>query len=69
MNTQISAPDRLLRLDEALKLIPVSKSTWYRGIKEGIYPQPYKLGRRAAAWKLSELKACVEGLEREHMSK
>lgn len=69
MNKQISAPDRLLRLDETLKLIPVSKSTWYRGIKEGIYPQAYKLGRRASAWKLSELEACVENLDREHFSR
>lgn len=59
METATSVHEMLVRLDEALKIIPVSKSTWYRGIKTGIYPAPVKLSHRAAAWKMSELQACI----------
>lgn len=44
-----------IRLREVLKLIPVSKSTWYRGIQRGIYPKPVKLSKRVSAWKASEI--------------
>ncbi len=51
-----------LRLTQVLKLIPVSKSTWYRGMKLGIYPPPVKLGLRASGWKLEEIKSCIDAL-------
>jgi len=44
-----------IRLREVLKIIPVSKSTWYRGIQAGIYPKPVKLSKRVSAWKVSEI--------------
>ena len=47
----------LLRLPEVLKLIPVSRSTWYDGMKDGRYPSPVKLGPRAVAWKSSDILA------------
>jgi predicted DNA-binding transcriptional regulator AlpA len=34
-----------LRLSSVLELVQVSKSTWYRGVKSGIYPKPIKIGR------------------------
>ena len=40
----ISDPqDRLLKLSEVLKLVPVSKSTWWEGVRTGRFPQPVKL--------------------------
>jgi predicted DNA-binding transcriptional regulator AlpA len=41
-----------LRLDQVLKLIPVSKATWWNGCKSGQFPKPYKLGPRITAWKV-----------------
>ncbi len=52
-----------LRLPQVLKIIPVSRSTWYRGVKSGIYPQPVKLGIRASGWKIDAVKNCVTDLE------
>jgi prophage regulatory protein len=32
--------------------IPVSKSTWWAGIKDGRFPKPVKLGPRITAWRV-----------------
>lgn len=49
-----------LRLEQVLKLIPVSKTTWWNGCKSGRFPRPYKLGSRITAWKASEVYECLE---------
>jgi len=41
----------LLRLPQVLRIIPVSRSTWYLGVKRGAYPPPVKIGRRASGWR------------------
>jgi prophage regulatory protein len=43
-------------------LIPVSRATWYAGIKQGRYPAPVKLGERAVAWRAEEIRALIQGL-------
>lgn len=49
-----------LRLREVLERVPVSKSTWWSGVKSGIYPQPVQMGRRITAWRESDIDALVE---------
>lgn len=34
-----------LRLPQVLAIVPVSKSSWWKGCKTGRYPKPVKLGR------------------------
>lgn len=41
--------------------IPVSKSTWWQGVKENRFPQPQKLGPRTTVWKVEEIRALFEG--------
>jgi prophage regulatory protein len=36
--------------------IPVSKSTWWAGVKAGRYPQPVKLGPRITAWRVEDIR-------------
>lgn len=43
-------------------IIPVSKSTWWNGIATGRFPQPVKLGPRATAWRVEDIRALVERL-------
>jgi len=43
-------------------IIPVSKSSWYAGVKSGIYPQPVKLSLRSSAWKVESIRALIEEL-------
>ncbi len=52
-----------LRLPQILEIIPVSRSTWYRGVKSGRYPQSVRLSARAAGWKIETVKNCVAELE------
>lgn len=49
-----------LRLPEVLRLIPVSKSTWWAGIKKGRFPKPVKLGARISAWRVQDIQACLQ---------
>lgn len=63
MANQRHHPVKLLRLPQVLEIIPVSRSTWYRGMKEGRYPQPIKLSTRAVGWKESDI---LSNLEDQH---
>jgi prophage regulatory protein len=41
-------------------IIPVSKSTWWQGVKSGRYPQPVRtLGARITAWRVEDIKSLV----------
>ena len=40
--------------------IPVSKSTWWQGVKTGRYPQPVRaLGTRITAWRVEDIRALI----------
>lgn len=40
--------------------IPVSKSTWWAGIKAGRFPRPVKLGPRITAWRVEDIRELIE---------
>ena len=43
-------------------IIPVSKSTWWAGVRSGRYPQPVRsLGVRVTAWRVEDIRAFIEG--------
>ena len=48
-----------LRLPQVLDLIPVGKSTWFAGVKDGKYPKPVKLGERTSAWRVEDINALI----------
>ena len=52
----------LLRLPQVLNLIPVSRSAWWAGCKNGRYPKPVKIGPRTTAWKAEDIKALLRKL-------
>lgn len=43
-------------------IIPVSKSTWWQGVKTGRYPKSVKLGPRITAWRVEDIRALIENL-------
>ena len=49
-----------LRLPDVLKLIPVSKSTWWAGVKAGRYPASVKLGARITAWRAEDIRGLIQ---------
>lgn len=58
--------EKLIRIDEVLKLIPVSKSTIGRMRKEPEFPKSVPISKRTVGWKESEIIAWInsrKGLE------
>lgn len=54
--------DKFLRIGEVLRKFPVSRSSWYAGIKKGIYPEGMKLAPRTVRWRESVINALVASL-------
>lgn len=55
--------DKLLRVRDIVRdkknsnagYLPISKATWWKGVAEGKYPQPIKLGPKTTCWRESEI--------------
>lgn len=41
-------------------IFPVSKSTWWAGVKSGRFPKPVKLSERCTAWRVSDVNALLD---------
>lgn len=55
-----SIPDTgYVRLPAILRVFPVSRSTWWEGVRRKRYPQPVKLGPRITAWKAVDIHALI----------
>jgi predicted DNA-binding transcriptional regulator AlpA len=61
-NPRPADTDRLIRLPEVLQRLPISRSSWWAGVKNGRFPRPVKLGPRTTTWRLSDITALVERL-------
>lgn len=48
-----------IRLSTILQIIPVSKSTWWAGVKTGRYPKSVKLGERITAWRVEDVRNLI----------
>ena len=40
--------------------IPVSRSTWWAGVKSGRFPAPVRLGPRITAWRDADIQRLVD---------
>lgn len=40
-------------------IIPVSKSTWWAGVKSGRFPKPIKLGPRTTVWFVEDIRNLI----------
>ena len=43
--------------------IPVSKSTWWAGVKDGRFPKPSKLGSRVTVWRAEDIRSLYESVK------
>jgi len=57
-----AGPERLYRVKTVLSLIPISRSSWFDGIKQGKYPKGHLLSERTRVWKESEIQAIIDNL-------
>lgn len=54
-----------LRIDDVLSVFPVSRASWYAGIKAGKYPKSEPLGPRACGWRKSDIKQLIDGISKD----
>lgn len=52
--------DRVVRWDEAPRIVGLSKMTIWRYIQDGAFPKPEKIGKRAVGWRLSVIKEWLD---------
>jgi prophage regulatory protein len=50
--------DKLLKIDAALQIIPMAKSTFWQKVKEGVLPQPVKIGS-STFWAYSDIQKFI----------
>lgn len=53
----LSGADRLLRLQEVIALVSISRATIYRYLGAGSFPSPLQIGPRRVAWRASDINA------------
>lgn len=52
----------LLRKPQVLARTGIPKSSWDRGVRQGRYPKPVKIGPRAVAWTSTSIDALIYDL-------
>ena len=60
----MTATDRFLRRTEVEAITALSRSSLYRLMRAGLFPEPIKIGPKAVRWKSSEIAAYVESRPR-----
>ena len=54
-----------LRLNDVLRIIPVSKTTWYNGVRSGRFPRGIRLSKNIVVWRIEDIKNLVKQIEEE----
>lgn len=49
-----------VRLAQVLSVFPVSKSTWWAGVKSGRFPKSVKLGANTTAWTAESIRQLID---------
>ena len=62
MQTQTPSPKKLLRLPSVLERIGISKTEFYRRVKQGSAPNAIKLGSNSVAWLESDIEQYIDKL-------
>ena len=63
---------RLLRLKQIIgdpkanppieAIIPISKSSWWEGVKTGRYPEAIKLGANTTVWREDDVRGLIDNM-------
>jgi predicted DNA-binding transcriptional regulator AlpA len=59
-STSILPTEGYVRLPLILSVFPVSRATWWAGVRSGRYPTPVKLGPRTTAWRAEDVRKLME---------
>ena len=53
----------LMRIGEICELVGVCRSTVYRWVSEGSFPEPVRIGERAVRWNIADIEVWRNGLK------
>jgi predicted DNA-binding transcriptional regulator AlpA len=48
-----------VRLPQILEVFPVSRATWWNGVRDGRFPKAHKLTPKTTAWKVEDIRALI----------
>ncbi|HKE41942.1 MAG TPA: AlpA family phage regulatory protein [Casimicrobiaceae bacterium] len=48
-----------VRARQVLKVFPVGRSTWWQGVRDGLYPPGVKLSERCTAWRVEDIRELI----------
>ena len=48
-----------VRLPQILAIIPISRSAWWAGIREGKFPKGIKLGSKTTVWRADDIRTLI----------
>jgi predicted DNA-binding transcriptional regulator AlpA len=51
-----------VRLSQILTMIPLGKTSWWKGVKSGRFPKPVKLSERCTAWRAEDIRELIKSL-------
>ena len=54
-----------LRFKGVQTVFPISRATWYAGIKAGKYPKPIKLSEGVSVWRVADIDALCQQIEQQ----
>ena len=49
-----------LRLSQVLQFVPIGKTAWYNGVKEGRFPKPIPLSARTAVYRVQDIADLID---------
>ena len=41
-------------------IIPISRTSWWKGVKSGRFPQPIQLGPKTVVWRVEDIRKLIE---------
>ena len=68
MNDNNPVQPTLLRLKHIIgdkthvPIIPLSRSGWWQGVKDGRYPSPIKIGANTTVWRSDDIQKLVDDM-------
>ncbi len=54
-----------VRLSQILAVIPIGRSSWWSGVKDGRYPPAIKLGRNTTVWQAESIHELIHRISAE----
>lgn len=52
-------PEGFVRVAVVIKVMGIGRTTWWRGVRDGRFPKPVKLGPRTSAWRVEDIRALI----------